>query len=113
MSSSSHWIPPPDKICFTFLFSVFWEKKTFLFKRAIQGISLWHFHIYVYNHNWFIPSVFSPFYISPLLMVTSTGLQILYPFLYRKYINHIHLLNFLLLPSASHMWPAFIVTCFS
>jgi hypothetical protein len=30
-----------------------------LFKIAIQGISLWHFHVYMYyNLNWFIPSIF-------------------------------------------------------
>jgi hypothetical protein len=42
---------------------------------------------------------FSSFYLSPLLMVVSTSLKILYSFLYREYINHIHLLYFLLLPS--------------
>jgi hypothetical protein len=35
-------------------------------------------------------------------MVISTGLNILYSLLYRKYIIHTHLLNFLLLPSLSH-----------
>jgi hypothetical protein len=35
--------------------------------------------------------------------VVSTNLKILYSFLYREYINHIHLLNFLLFPSLSHM----------
>jgi hypothetical protein len=44
------------------------------------------------------PLHFSPFYLSSLLMVISTGLNILYLFLYRKYINHIHLLYFLPLP---------------
>jgi hypothetical protein len=34
-------------------------------------------------------------------MVISTGLKILYSFLYREYINHIHLLNFFLLASLS------------
>jgi hypothetical protein len=46
---------------------------------------------------------FSPFYLSPILMVISTGSKILYSFLYRKYINHVHLLNFLLLPSFSDL----------
>jgi hypothetical protein len=46
---------------------------------------------------------FSSFYLSPFLMVVSTGLKILYSFLYREYIKHIHLLNFRLLPSPSHM----------
>jgi hypothetical protein len=42
---------------------------------------------------------FSPFYLGPLLKVISTGLNIQSSFLYRKCINHIHLLNFLLLSS--------------
>jgi hypothetical protein len=45
---------------------------------------LWHFHVYKYCiPNWFIPSTlhFSPFYLSPLLMVISTDLKILYSFL--------------------------------
>jgi hypothetical protein len=30
-----------------------------LYKIAIQGVSLWHFHVYMYyNLNWFIPSIF-------------------------------------------------------
>jgi hypothetical protein len=45
------------------------------------------------------PLRFSPFYLSPLLMVIPTGLNILYSFLNRKCITLIHLLNFLLLPS--------------
>jgi hypothetical protein len=45
---------------------------------------------------------FSPLYLSPLIMVISTGLKNLYAFFYRKYINHIYLLHCLLLPSASH-----------
>jgi hypothetical protein len=73
------------------------EKNTFLFKISIWGVSLWHFHVYMYYiQNWFIPSIFFHFYLSPLLMVIWTGLKILYSFLYRKYINHIHLLYFLL-----------------
>jgi hypothetical protein len=52
---------------------------------------------------------FSHFYLSPLLMVILKGLNILYSFLYRKYINHI--LDFLLLPSHSHKWPPLSVTC--
>jgi hypothetical protein len=45
------------------------------------------------------PLHFSPFYLSPLLTVISTGLSVLYSFLYRKHITHVHLLSFLLLPS--------------
>jgi hypothetical protein len=55
--------------------------------------------IYVLYPELVHPLYFSPFYLSPLLMVISTGLHILYSFSYRKYINHIHLFNFLLLPS--------------
>jgi hypothetical protein len=44
------------------------------------------------------PLYFSPFYLSPLLMVISTGLKVLYSFSYRKYFNHVHL-HFLLSPS--------------
>jgi hypothetical protein len=70
-----------------------------LFKIDIQGVSLWHFHVYMYDSQiWFISSIFSFFYLSPFLMVVSMDLKILYSFLYRKYINHIHLLNVLLLP---------------
>jgi hypothetical protein len=57
--------------------------------------------VYVLLHELVHPLYFSPFYLSPLLRAISTGLKILDSFLYRKYINHIHLLNFLLLPSLS------------
>jgi hypothetical protein len=31
-----------------------------LFKIAVQGVSLWHYHAYMYyNLNWFIPLFFS------------------------------------------------------
>jgi hypothetical protein len=46
---------------------------------------------------------FSSFCLSPLFMVALSGLKILYVFLYREYVSHIHLLNSLLLPSPSHM----------
>jgi hypothetical protein len=46
-----------------------------LFKIAIQGVSLWHFHVNMYyNLNWFTPSIFR---LSPLVLVISTGLKIL------------------------------------
>jgi hypothetical protein len=54
----------PDKTCFTILFSDFvWEKKKkkmpFLVNKATQGVSLWHFHVYMYySPIWFISSVF-------------------------------------------------------
>jgi hypothetical protein len=74
-----------------------------LYMIAIQGVSLWHFHIYMYySPNWFITSIFLPFTLVPFYMVISTRLKFLYSFLFQKYINHIHLLNFLLLPSLSH-----------
>jgi hypothetical protein len=82
-----------------------------LFKITIPGVFLWHFHIYMhYNPNWLI-FCFSPFYLS-LLMVISTGLKILYLFLYRNYITHIDLSNFLLShPSLMYdlplAWPVF------
>jgi hypothetical protein len=93
-SSPPSGTTPTDRTCFAFLVSVFERnKKTFLFKITIQGVSLWHFHVCMYyNPNWFIPSIFLPF--SPLLMVISTVLKIIYSLLYKKYMNHIHLLNF-------------------
>jgi hypothetical protein len=56
-----------------------------------------HCGIYKVSYN------ISSFYLSPLLMVISTILKFYIHFLYREYINHVHLLNFLLLPSPSHM----------
>jgi hypothetical protein len=85
-----------------------------LFKITIQGVSLWQLHIYVYyNPNWFITSIFSPFYLSLFLTVISTNFKILYSFLYRKCINHI--LNFLTsffypfspVIDLPFVWPAF------
>jgi hypothetical protein len=55
---------------------------------------------------------YSPFYLNPLLMVISGGLEVLYLYLCRKCINHIHLLYFLHLLSFSHMWPPLSMTCF-
>jgi hypothetical protein len=61
-----------------------------LFKITIHGGSLWHFNEYVYySMNWFIPSIFLLLHYSPSMMI-STSLKILYSFLCRKYINHIH-----------------------
>jgi hypothetical protein len=77
-----------------------------LFKISIQGVSLWHFHV-------LYPKLVHPLHfllstLSSFFMVISIGLNILYSFLYRKYINHIHLL----LPSLSIgalllAWPVF------
>jgi hypothetical protein len=51
-----------------------------LFKIAMQGVSLWHFNVYMYyNLNWFIPFIFLLnfliFLLSALLMMISTGLK--------------------------------------
>jgi hypothetical protein len=52
-------VPTPRQDCFTFLFYIFIKKHFCLFKIAVQGASLWHFHVYVYyNLNWFMPSIF-------------------------------------------------------
>jgi hypothetical protein len=110
------------------LFSNFVKENKCLFKMATQEVSLWHFHVYIYIlyilyyiynvyyticiyniYNIYYKQIGSSFYLSsfhfiPLLMVILRGLKILYSFLCREYINHIHLLNFLLLPFLSHMW---------
>jgi hypothetical protein len=54
---------------------------------------------------WFgLSPLFFFFYLSHFLTMFSTYLKILNSFLYRQYINHFYLFNFLLLPSPSHMW---------
>jgi hypothetical protein len=74
----------------------------FEIKVAIQGVSLWYFHVYMcYPYLLLL----SAFYFSPFLMVASASLRFLYSFLYREYINHIQFLSFLLLPYPSHVWP--------
>jgi hypothetical protein len=79
-----------------------------------QGVSLWCFHVYIYIITPLAQLFyFSSFYLSPFLMVVSTGLKILCSFLYRKYVNHVHLCNFLLLPSLSCVWPPLSMTNFS
>jgi hypothetical protein len=102
----NHWSQSSDRTCFTFLPSVFLKKDFCLFMMIIQGVSLWHFHICVFCECALYPSFvhplhYSPFYHSPLPIVVSTGWNFLYSYLYRKYINHIHLLFFLHLPSLS------------
>jgi hypothetical protein len=101
---------PPDRTCSALLVSDFVKEKKWhfcFFKIAIQGVSLWYFHIYIYLS----PSLFLLLYI--FLLSTLVPLKIPYSFLYRKYIDHIHLLSFLLLPSLSYMWPPLSVTCFT
>jgi hypothetical protein len=82
-----------------------------LFKIATQGVSLWHFHVYMfYNLNRFILFFF---YLSPFLTMVSTGLKT-YIHSYIESTSAIFtFLNFLLLPSPSYMWPPINVTCFS
>jgi hypothetical protein len=88
-----------------------------LFKIAMQVFPC-YMSVYTCIITWIGSSLyFSPFCLSRLLMDISTDLNILYSFLYRKYINHAHF-NFLLLSSLSHIclslsvWPVFhTVTC--
>jgi hypothetical protein len=85
------------------LFSDFMKENNWhfcLFKIATQGVSSWHFHVELYyNTNWFISSIFILNTFRPFLMVISTSFKILYSFLYREYINHIHLLASFFYPS--------------
>jgi hypothetical protein len=60
-----------------------------LFKIATQGISLWHFRVYLVHLFYF-----SSFYFSLSLMVVSISLRILYLFLHREYINLFTLTSF-------------------
>jgi hypothetical protein len=88
-------------------------KMTFLFIYNSCIVSFWHFHIYMYyNLCWFISSIFHLSTLVPF-MVISIGLKILCLFLHREYLDHIHHLNFLLLPSPSRMWLPLSVTGFS
>jgi hypothetical protein len=49
----SHCYQPLDGTCFSFLALHFC-----LFKIAMQGVLLRHFHVYIYyNLNWFMPSI--------------------------------------------------------
>jgi hypothetical protein len=98
-------IPTPQSLFCPPVFCFCSKKRHFcLFKIAIHGVSSWHFNVYMYyNLNWFSSLQFFSFLPCPL-MVISTGLKILCSFLYKKFINLIHLLNFLLLPFLSYMW---------
>jgi hypothetical protein len=64
-----------------------------------------------YNLIISFPLYFSPFCLNSLLRVILISLKILYSFLYRKCINHIHLLNFFYPPSLICdlllAWPVF------
>jgi hypothetical protein len=56
-SPFSYAIPPlpgtnsPDWIVFTFLSFIFLKKTLLFFMMIIQGVSLWHFQIYVLNSS--------------------------------------------------------------
>jgi hypothetical protein len=68
--------------------------------------------IYVLYPKLVHPLHFSPFYLSPLIMVISAGLKILHSFLYRKYITNIYLLSFIPLSSLFCECLPFSVMCF-
>jgi hypothetical protein len=84
-------IGPDLPSCFPFL------KKGILFKKLYKKFHC-DISMYICIIIWIVSSpLFFSFYLSPLLMLFSKGLKILYSFLYRKYIIHIYLLSFLLL----------------
>jgi hypothetical protein len=93
ISSPFYCYQYPGAICFTFLFSVF-QNKTFLL-RYLQSFIMTFPCICVLYLELILPLHFSPFYLTSL-MVISTGLKVLYSFVCRKYINHIHIFYFLL-----------------
>jgi hypothetical protein len=68
---------PPERICLTFLSSIFEKRHFCLFRVSLQEVSLWHFHVYMYYIRIGHALHFSPFYLSPILMAISTGLKIL------------------------------------
>jgi hypothetical protein len=60
----SYVLPPlvsaPDRTRFCLPVLRYWKKRYFcLFNLAYKGVSLWHFHVYMYyNLSWFFPSIF-------------------------------------------------------
>jgi hypothetical protein len=104
ISSPSHWYQPTRQDLFAFQF-FFVKALVFLFVHdSYTGCFIVVLPcIYVLKLELLYLLYFSPFYLSPILIVISTDSKILYSFLYRKYINHVHLLNFLLLPSFSDL----------
>jgi hypothetical protein len=64
----SHWYQSPRQDLFCPLVFQFCKRKkvTFLFKIAIQGVSLWHLCM-CYNPNWFICSIFLPSSLVPFV----------------------------------------------
>jgi hypothetical protein len=122
-----HLLPSPSGIihaplsgrtCSTFLFPDFAKERKkkwhfCLLKIATQRTSLWHFHVYMYySPILFISSIFLLSTLVPFLWLFQPVLKNLYSFLYREYINHIHV-NLLLLPSPSHVWLPLSVSYFS
>jgi hypothetical protein len=71
----------------------FWEKGISV---CLQGISLWHFHVYMYYIlSWFIVLHFSLLFLSPTLMVILASLNVLYSeFSLNKYFSIINILGF-------------------
>jgi hypothetical protein len=59
------------------------------------------------------PPHYSPSYPILLLKITSAGFSVPYSYMCRKYINNIHLLYFLHLPSLFHLCPPLSMTCFT
>jgi hypothetical protein len=83
----SHWCPPPDRTCFTFLSFVFFLK-TFL---SVYGSYTGGFIVtFPYIHELVHPPTNYSFYPSLLLVVTSTGFSDPYSHMYRKHLSHIH-----------------------
>jgi hypothetical protein len=115
-----HLLPPPigtnpprqDLFCPPVLwFCKRKEKMTFFFKATYTGSFLVALPCtYVLYPHLVHLVYFSSFYLNPFLMVVWTSLKILYAFLYREYINHIHLLPSLPSPLVCDLsleWPVF------
>jgi hypothetical protein len=101
----SFLLPPPppryqhlDRTSSTFLPFFFFFKDMFVYDGYTGNIIVTFPCICVWWPELVNPLHYSPFYLSPLLMVILSGLNIPYSYLYRKYINQIHLLYFLELP---------------
>jgi hypothetical protein len=92
-----------------------WHFCLFEIKVAIQGASLWYFHIYMcYTPNWFISSNFLHSALLTFLQwFQLVYLRFLYSFLCREHITHVQLLSFLLLPYSFSAWPPLSVASVS
>jgi hypothetical protein len=79
------------------------KKENFLVYGSYTGVFVVTFpYIHVLYAELVYPFHYSPFYPSPLLMVTSTGFDVPYSYMYRKYMVYIHPLYFLPLLSLSY-----------